>query len=303
MDFALIMLLILVGTGLLWGLDRWLWAAGREGRARTLAEAGRAEEAALARKEPIYVEYARAFFPVILIVFFIRSFLVEPFRIPSGSMLPTLYIGDFILVNKFSYGVRLPVANYKVMETGHPKRGEVAVFRFPGNPSINYIKRVIGVPGDRILYRDKKLYINDVLVEQKDGKPYFFAAGGDAQGEALRLVENLNGVKHDVLLTNRPNMPLPEIFANGIHEGNNVRGEQRKQPCHVDLEPCVVPEGEYFVMGDNRDHSNDSRYWGFVPDQNLVGRAFLIWFSWDLGGQEKWFWERVVWNRIGNSID
>ncbi len=275
MDFALIMLLILVGTGTLWGLDRWLWAAGREQRARALSEAGKAEEAALARKEPIYVEYARAFFPVILIVFFIRSFLVEPFRIPSGSMLPSLYIGDFILVNKFSYGVRLPVANSKIMEAGQPRRGEIAVFRFPGNPSINYIKRVVGVPGDRILYKDKKIYINGKLMEQSDGRPYYFASGGDAQGEALRLTESLDSVKHDILTTNRLDPPLPEI---------------------------VVPEGKYFVMGDNRDHSNDSRYWGFVPDQNLVGKAFLIWFSWDMAGQDKWFWQRVVWNRIGNSI-
>src|SRR3990167_4816048 len=154
MDFALIMLLILVGTGTLWGLDRWLLAAGRERRARALAEAGKTEEASLARKEPIYVEYARAFFPVILIVFFIRSFLVEPFRIPSGSMLPSLYIGDFILVNKFSYGIRLPVANIKILDIDGPKRGQVVVFRFPGDPSVNYIKRVVGIPGDRIVYKD-----------------------------------------------------------------------------------------------------------------------------------------------------
>ncbi len=275
MDFALIMLLILVGTGTLWGLDRWLWAAGRERRARALADAGKSEEAALARKEPIYVEYARAFFPVILIVFFIRSFLVEPFRIPSGSMLPSLFIGDFILVNKFSYGVRLPVANSMILEAGQPKRGEVAVFRFPGNPSINYIKRIVGVPGDRILYKDKKLYINGAPMEQIDGRPYFFASGSDAQGEALRLTESLDGVRHDILTTNRLDGPLPEI---------------------------VVPEGKYFVMGDNRDHSNDSRYWGFVPERNLVGKAFLIWFSWDLAGQDRWFWRRIVWDRIGNSI-
>jgi signal peptidase I len=276
MDFALIMLLILIGTGTLWGLDRWLWAPGRERRARALAEAGKSEDASLARKEPIYVEYARAFFPVILIVFVIRSFLVEPFRIPSESMLPTLYVGDFILVNKFSYGVRLPVANSKVLGTDLPKRGEVAVFRFPGDPSINYIKRVVGIPGDRILYKDKKLYVNGNPVEQADGRPYFFAPESNAHGqETLRLTESLDGTRHDILTTNRPEVPLPEI---------------------------VVPAGKYFVMGDNRDHSNDSRYWGFVPDGNLVGKAFLIWFSWDVAGHDKWFWERIVWNRIGNSI-
>jgi len=276
MDFALIMLLILVGTGALWSLDRWLWSASRESTAQALANAGRLEEAALARKEPIYVEYARAFFPVILIVFCIRSFLVEPFRIPSGSMLPSLFIGDFILVNKYSYGVRLPIINSKIVGVGQPKRGDVAVFRFPGNPSINYIKRVIGVPGDRILYKDKKLYINGKYMEQLNRKPYLFTSGSDAQGEASRILESLDGVQHDILTTNRPDPPLPEI---------------------------VVPEGKYFVMGDNRDHSNDSRYWGFVPDQNLVGRAFLIWFSWNMSEQDQWFWQRIVWNRIGNTIN
>jgi signal peptidase I len=276
MDFALIMLLILVGTGAIWALDRLLLAENRERKAKTLSQAGKAEEAATARKEPAYVEYARAFFPVILIVFLIRSFLVEPFRIPSGSMLPSLYIGDFILVNKFSYGVRLPVVNSKIMDFSHPKRGEVMVFRFPGNPSINYIKRVVGIPGDHILYKDKKLYVNGTLMEQADGRPYFFTSGSDAQGEALRLTENLDGVKHDILTTSRPDIPLPEI---------------------------VVPQGQYFVMGDNRDHSNDSRYWKFVPDQNLVGKAFLIWFSWDMTDQSKMFWQRIVWDRIGHSIN
>ncbi len=275
MDFALIMLVILVGTGAIWGLDRLLLAEGRERRAKALLQDGKDAEAARARREPGYVEYARAFFPVILIVFLIRSFLTEPFRIPSGSMLPSLYIGDFILVNKFSYGVRIPVINSKIMDIGRPKRGEVMVFRFPGNPSINYIKRVVGIPGDHILYKDKKLYINGTPMDQADGRPYFFESGSDAQGEALRLTENLDGVKHSILTTGRIDPPLPEI---------------------------VVPEGEYFVMGDNRDHSNDSRYWGFVPDQNLVGKAFLVWFSWDVAGQQKLFWQRIVWDRIGSTI-
>ncbi|MBI3777967.1 MAG: signal peptidase I [Gammaproteobacteria bacterium] len=275
MDFALIMLLILVATGTIWALDRLLLAEGRERRAKALSQAGKAEEATQARREPAYVEYARAFFPVILIVFLIRSFMVEPFRIPSGSMLPSLHIGDFILVNKYTYGVRLPVINAKIADSGQPKRGEVMVFRFPGNPSINYIKRVVGIPGDHILYKDKKLYINGAPMDQSDGRPYFFDSGSDARGEALRLIENLDGVKHDILTTNRQDMPLPEI---------------------------VVPPGQYFVMGDNRDHSNDSRYWGFVPDQNLVGKAFLIWFSWDMADDGKAFWQRIVWNRIGHSI-
>jgi len=276
MDFALIMLLILVATGAIWGLDRLLLAENRERRAKSLSQAGKTDEATRVRQEPVYVEYSRAFFPVILIVFLIRSFVVEPFRIPSGSMLPSLYIGDFILVNKFSYGVRLPVINTKIMDFSHPKRGEVMVFRFPGNPSINYIKRVVGIPGDHILYKDKKLYINGAPMDQTDGRPYFFESGSDAHGEALRSKENLDGVTHDILTTNRTDMPLPEI---------------------------VVPAGEYFVMGDNRDHSNDSRYWGFVPDQNLVGKAFMIWFSWNMTDPGRMFWQRIVWDRIGHSIN
>lgn len=276
MDFALIMLVILVGTGAIWGLDKWLLMESRERRAKALSEAGKADEAVQARKEPAYVEYARAFFPVILVVFLIRSFIVEPFRIPSGSMLPSLHIGDFILVNKYTYGVRLPVLNDEIVDIGHPKRGDVMVFRFPGNPSINYIKRVVGIPGDHILYKDKELYINGTPMEQSDVRPFFFSSVGDGQDEGERRMENLDGVKHDILTTDRPEIPWPEI---------------------------VVPPGSYFVMGDNRDHSNDSRYWGFVPDQNLVGRAFLIWFSWDMVDQYKWFWQRIVWNRIGHVIN
>jgi signal peptidase I len=275
MDFALIMLLILVGTGAIWGLDRLLWMDGRERKAKALLQAGKGEEAAQARRDPVYVEYARAFFPVILIVFLIRSFIVEPFRIPSGSMLPSLYIGDFILVNKSSYGVRLPIVNAKIFDVGSPKRGDVMVFRFPKDPSINYIKRVVGIPGDRILYKDKKLYINGRLMTQSDGRPYFFTPGGEERGEALRVTENLDGVKHDILKTDQSELSRPEI---------------------------VVPKGNYFVMGDNRDHSNDSRYWDFVPDENLVGKAFLIWFSWDMSWQDRKFWQRIVWERIGSPI-
>ncbi|MHB8623451.1 MAG: signal peptidase I [Sulfuricaulis sp.] len=275
MDFALIMLVILVGTGAIWGLDKWALRDKRVRRATALSEAGQTEAAEQARREPAYVEYARAFFPVILVVFLIRSFIVEPFRIPSGSMLPSLHIGDFILVNKYSYGVRLPVLNDKIVDIGSPRRGDVMVFRYPGDPSVNYIKRVVGIPGDHILYKDKQLYINGTLMPQSDARPYFFTSEGDGQGVGQRLTENLDGVKHDILTTDQPDMPLSEI---------------------------VVPAGSYFVMGDNRDRSNDSRYWGFVPDQNLVGRAFLVWFSWDMVDQYKWFWQRIVWDRIGHEI-
>ncbi|KPL28043.1 MAG: hypothetical protein AMJ72_05460 [Acidithiobacillales bacterium SM1_46] len=259
MDFALVLFILLVATGAIWALDYLLWAPGRA-------------KARKGGKEPLVVEYARAFFPVILIVFLLRSFLVEPFRIPSGSMLPSLLIGDFILVNKFAYGIRLPIVNKKIIDLGGPKRGEVMVFRFPTEPTVNYIKRVVGIPGDRVLYKDKRLYINGKPMEQSDPRSY--AGGGDLTGQISQVTENLDGVSHEILLSDRPDRAV-EI---------------------------TVPEGHYFVMGDNRDHSNDSRYWGYVPDRNLVGRAFLVWFSWDHTDQPEWFWQRIVWNRIGNTI-
>lgn len=276
-DFALLMFIALVVTGVVWAIDRVLWAKARTRRAEELMRAGKADEATLARREPVIVEYARAFFPVILIVFLIRSFLAEPFRIPSGSMMPNLFNGDFILVNKFSYGVRLPVVNVKILETSNPRRGDVVVFRFPGDPSVNYIKRVIGVPGDHVVYKGKRLYINGKLMEQTDPRPYSSVHIADGSGEMRRLTEEVSGNRHDI---------LTEVRADGGYR-----------------EFEVIPPGHYFVMGDNRDHSNDSRYWGVVPDQNLVGKAFLIWFSLDTVSQDKMFWQRIIWNRIGDSIN
>jgi signal peptidase I len=273
MDFALAMLIVLAVTGGLMALDRVVWAPARRRRVETLRQAGRAEEAGRADRTPTAVEYARAFFPVILAVFLIRSFLVEPFRIPSGSMLPSLHIGDFILVNKFAYGIRLPVANAKLVDLGGPQRGEVAVFRFPSDPSINYIKRVVGVPGDRVVYKNKQLLINGVPMKQEDASAYGMFQTESGPGVLVRRAETLDGVRHDILLSERPDPGVEEF---------------------------TVPPGQYFVMGDNRDQSNDSRYWGFVPDENLVGRAFLIWFSWD--GSAGSVWRRIVWDRIGNTI-
>ncbi|MFQ5994177.1 MAG: signal peptidase I [Acidiferrobacterales bacterium] len=241
-----------------------------------MARAGELEEEVQkARREPAYVEYARAFFPVILVVFLVRSFVVEPFRIPSGSMLPSLLVGDFILVNKFAYGIRIPVINTKVLGTGTPERGDVVVFRFPKDTSINYIKRVVGLPGDRVIYRDKKVYVNGQLMEQRDARPYILTETGHHVVEALEITEKLGVVTHDILVTDRASH-RPTTF--------------------------VVPEDHYFVMGDNRDRSNDSRFWGYVPDANLVGNAFLVWFSIDTTADGKWFWNRIVWHRIGDSI-
>lgn len=275
-DFALVMFAALIGTGALWWLDRLLWAKTRERHAETLLRDGKTEEATQARREPVIVEYARAFFPVILIVFLIRSFLGEPFRIPSGSMMPNLFNGDFILVNKFSYGIRLPVLNEKIITIDDPRRGDVAVFRFPGDPSINYIKRIVGVPGDHVVYRKKRLYINGTSMEQTGNQPYSSPHIAVPVGEVRRVSENFDGRAHDILIAGRSDDGYAEFR---------------------------VPPGQYFVMGDNRDQSNDSRYWGFVPDRNLVGKAFLVWFSLDTIGEDKWLWQRIVWNRIGSSIN
>jgi signal peptidase I len=270
MDFALIMFVALLATGFIWAADHFIWAPVRARAAAALQKAGEPEAAVhKARHEPLLVEYARAFFPVILFVFLLRSFLVEPFSITSGSMMPGLLPGDFILVNKFTYGLRLPVINQKVVDVGPPKRGDVMVFRYPGDLSVNYIKRVIGVPGDHIVYRDKKLFINNQPMPQAPEGDYTYTESGDHLIFARLLKEQLDGVGHDILLS--------EGQGSGILEFS-------------------VPEGQYFMMGDNRDRSNDSRYWGMVPEANIVGRAFLIWFSWDMvnGG--------VSWKRIGSSI-
>lgn len=219
--------------------------------------------------EPLLVEYAHSFFPVVLIVLLLRSFLVEPFRIPSGSMMPTLLVGDFILVNKFSYGMRLPVVNRKIVEVGEPQRGDIVVFRFPKQPEIDYIKRIIGLPGDRVAYFDKKLYVNNVPVVATSLERYQGVGQGASMTGSERLEEDLTGVKHSILIT--PGAPTVEdVF--------------------------VVPQGHYFVMGDNRDNSNDSRYWGFVPEANLVGKAFFIWMNWDLQNNG------ISFNRIGTIL-
>ncbi len=219
--------------------------------------------------EPLIVEYARSFFPVVLAVFILRSFIAEPFRIPSGSMMPTLLIGDFILVNKFTYGIRIPVLNKKIIEINEPQRGDVVVFRYPKNPSVDYIKRLIGLPGDHIRYIDKKLYVNNQLVKQTSLGRYQGVGQGINMTGAELLKENLLGVEHKILISHR----APNI------EGN-----------------FIVPPRHYFMMGDNRDNSNDSRYWGTVPEENLVGKAFFIWMSWD------WQYKGVGFDRIGTVI-
>lgn len=271
-DFELIMVLAALITGVVWAIDVVLWKPARKTAVNNLKEQGVKEEEALNEvyKEPVLVEYARSFFPVILAVLILRSFLVEPFRIPSGSMMPTLLDGDFILVNKFEYGVRLPVLGTKVVDLGEPQRGDVAVFRYPEDPSIDYIKRVVGVPGDTIAYYGKQLYVNGELAKQQPLGAYAHSGTGVGMTGADRRKETLGGVEHEILV---------------VRGFPSFEGER------------VVPEGHYFVMGDNRDNSRDSRVWGFVPDENLVGEAFMIWMNWDKVKSS------VSWDRIGNSIN
>lgn len=255
MNFALVMLLLLLVTGGIWLLDRLVLAKRRGPQ----------------DKEPWWVEYPKSFFPVILLVFVLRSFLVEPFKIPSGSMIPTLLVGDFILVNKYTYGIRLPVVNWKLIEVGSPRRGEVMVFRYPENPSLDYIKRVVGLPGDRIVYRNKRLEINGQPVKMVKNGEYSYVESGLNLVRALLFTEYLGGHPHAVLI----NPSAPDLQLAG------VRQFPFRDNCtyNEDAMSCTVPPGHYFVMGDNRDSSSDSRYWGFVPDSHVVGKAFLIWWN------------------------
>lgn len=220
-------------------------------------------------RESWYIETCRSFFPILLIVLILRSFVAEPFRIPSGSMMPTLLHGDFILVNKFAYGIRLPVLHTKILDTGLPQRGDVAVFRFPKDPSDDYIKRVIGLPGDQVLYKDKTLFINGQRINQIKNGIYQGTGANSVMNGAVVLHENIETVLHSILVK---------------YSRFNTAGE------------FSVPDNHYFVMGDNRDHSSDSRVWGFVPEENLVGRAFLVWMNWDFSGREFNF------KRIGKKI-
>lgn len=254
-DFSFFLVVATVLTGTIWGCY-----------ALYLKSAGIAPQP---DKEPIIVEYARSFFPIVLIVLLLRSFLVEPFRIPSGSMMPTLLIGDFILVNKFTYGIRLPVINKKIVAMNEPKRGDIVVFRYPKQPSIDYIKRIVGLPGDRIAYDKKNLYVNGKPVKRVSLGIYQGVGQGENMTGTEHFLEDLGGVEHSILIS---------------HEAPSLNGVY------------IVPQGHYFVMGDNRDNSNDSRYWGMVPEQNLVGKAFFIWMSWD------WQHKGIGFDRIGTII-
>jgi signal peptidase I len=251
MNFALILFTLLVITGMVALADR-LWLAPRRG-----ADG----------REPWWVEYPKSFFPVILIVFLLRSFIVEPFKIPSGSMIPTLVIGDFILVNKFTYGIRLPIINKKVVALNDPARGDVMVFRYPDDPSLDYIKRVIGLPGDKIAYQNKRLFINGTEVPRKQLPDYLHR---ERISYSRQYLEKVGEAEHAILIDDDAPAALPFIRPFPFRDNCNYNDEGVT---------CTVPPGHYFMMGDNRDNSADSRVWGFVPEQNIVGRAFFIWFN------------------------
>jgi signal peptidase I len=251
MNFALLLFSLLVVTGIVSALDAVYFGKRR----------------AAGAKEPWWIEYPKSFFPVILIVFLLRSFLVEPFKIPSGSMIPTLLVGDFILVNKYTYGIRLPVVNKKIIDINEPERGDVMVFRYPDDPSVDYIKRVVGLPGDKVAYEGKRLTINGREVPVKETGDYLLK---DKIEYLREYTETLGKTKHSILLdTSEPAAsPYAKQFPqreNCIYNNNGVM--------------CTVPPGHYFMMGDNRDNSSDSRVWGFVPEENIVGKAFFIWFN------------------------
>ena len=289
-DFEFLLLLLTVVSGAIWLIDILLLArlrrepsgsktqplssevASSTGRFRT--QSGKAQQAprpapasttGKSSKEPIIIEYSRAFFPVLLCVLVLRAFLFEPFRIPSGSMMPSLLVGDFILVNKFSYGLRMPVWQNRITEGDRPQRGDVVVFRYPKDESQDYIKRVVGLPGDHVSYYNRRLSINGKQLELESNGTYQGlgdlnrlpnASGCDRIGAKCRVyTEQIDDAKYKMMVNPSSNFGVDgEIF---------------------------VPAGHYFVMGDNRDHSNDSRLWGYVPEENLVGKAVMIWMHWD----------------------
>jgi signal peptidase I len=245
--FELGLVVLTFASGITWLLDRLWW------RKQRMAAHG------ADAREPVAVDYARAFFPILAVVLVLRSFVAEPFRIPSSSMMPTLLIGDFILVNKYAYGLRLPVTNRKVVEIGEPERGDVVVFRPPHYPDQDWIKRVVGLPGDRIAYRDNTVYVNDVAVAYDRLGEYVGQGRGRDMTGATLLEETLGARRHEVL-----EIEAPAYAAHGAGE-------------------WTVPEGEYFVMGDNRDRSDDSRFWGTLPERQLRGKAILVWMNFDGG--------------------
>ncbi|AJX15293.1 S26 family signal peptidase [Burkholderia ubonensis] len=286
MNFALILFVLVALTGVAWVADKMVFLPQRRRAADAAVDAFDQQQSRIDKRfadenavqtrsklrdeklrQPWWLEYTASFFPVILAVFVVRSFIVEPFKIPSGSMVPTLLVGDFILVNKFDYGLRMPVTNTKLTQGRPLERGDVVVFRYPKDESVDYIKRVIGLPGDTVAYQDKQLTINGKPVPETPLADYF---DEERQNYAKQFEESVGGRKNAIL--NNPAVPPFVMGAYDYPYRDNCTYNSRGVICKV-------PAGHYFMMGDNRDNSADSRYWGFVPDQNIVGRAFFIWMN------------------------
>ena len=285
-NFSLLLFVLTLVTLAYWLAERWRFRPAREAAAQALLVQDGARRAELARMgiekvdgnveearqrllmQPWWLDWTAGLFPVILIVFLLRSFLFEPFKIPSGSMIPTLMVGDLILVNKYHYGVRLPVINRKIIANHDPQRGDVMVFRYPVDPRQDYIKRVVAIPGDEVSYLNQVLSINGKPVETRSQGEFY---DDDSLRYAPMFSERLGAVEHRILVEPRRQAyygPDPKRFP--MHEN-----------CRYSTEgvTCKVPPGHYFMMGDNRDNSQDSRFWGFVPDENIVGRAFFVWMN------------------------
>ena len=286
-NFSLLLLILTTVTLAYWLAERFHFQPARERAAEALTQHDAKRREALAAKgiqrvdgdvdgaredilrQPWWLDWTAGLFPVILIVFLLRSFMFEPFKIPSGSMVPTLLIGDLILVNKFHYGIRLPVVNKKIIANNDVQRGDVVVFRYPQNPSVDYIKRAVGLPGDEVAYLNQKLYINGKEVETKS-EGEFFDEDPNSMRFRSRFTEKLGAVDHQILVN-----PAARPLISRMYDF------QYSKNCKYTLEgvTCKVPAGHYFMMGDNRDNSQDSRFWGFVPDENIVGRAFVVWMN------------------------
>lgn len=262
MDFSFWLTLITAVTGVVYALDKLVWEKKRFAK-HGFDPKSEGEKP----KEPFFIDTSKSFFSVLLLVLIIRSFVAEPFRIPSGSMIPTLHVGDFLVVTKYSYGLRLPIINKKILNTGTPKRGDVVVFRYPENPKLDYIKRIVGLPGDTITYFNNQLYINDEQVSLSDPVNTDYMDVDKRKNNVVVMTEDLKGYTHKM---------QHHVGSSGI--GNVIK--------------VTVPEGHYFALGDNRDRSRDSRFWGFIPDENLVGKARFIWMH--LG------WDEL--NRVGTVI-
>jgi signal peptidase I len=306
LDFSVILLLLSVLTGLVWAADHFYFRKRRE------AAAAAARPAPITLPEPGTVDYARSFFPVAAIVLLVRAFIFEPFRIPSDSMMPTLLDGDFIVVNKYAYGLRLPILNTKFIETGSPQRGDVMVFRWPEDPSVNYIKRLVGLPGDRVEVHDDHLVINGETVMLQDAGRYT-----DGCYVGLRLsTETLGQHTHKVMSCRAPQGlipgrsfsfsanpdPTPACDRKSVmrETGGWICDESDTQIARDSGDHVfeIVPAGHYLMIGDNRDNSLDSRSWGLVPDENLVGKATRIWLNLDPGRGAM-----INFSRIGEKIE